>query len=116
MLVVTALFLIVTGSTSPFQRLATIADSSQESIIGRFQVWGVALRAWRAFPLWGTGLGSFPAATGSFYRLHWDDVEEASRQARIGLTLHPDDPGIRRALQSALDAYARGAPATASQK
>jgi hypothetical protein len=116
MLVVTALFMIVTGSTSPFQRLATIADSSQESIIGRFQVWGVARRAWRAFPLWGTGLGSFPAATGSFYRLHWGDVEEASRQARIGLTLHPDHPGIRRALQSALDAYARGAPATASQK
>jgi hypothetical protein len=48
--------------------------------------------------------------------VHWGDVEEASRQARIGLTLHPDHPGIQRALQSALDAYARGAPATASQK
>jgi tetratricopeptide (TPR) repeat protein len=48
--------------------------------------------------------------------VNWGDFEEASRQARIGLTLHPDHPGIQRALQSALDASARGVPATASQR
>ncbi len=68
LVVVSALFLIVTGSTSPWERLATIKDTSQQSVQGRFQVWGVALRAWRSFPLWGTGLGSFPAATASYYR------------------------------------------------
>jgi hypothetical protein len=46
----------------------------------------------------------------------WGDVEEAARQARIGLTLHPDHPGIQRALKSALDAYAKGPATTASQK
>src|SRR5204863_5870750 len=44
----------------------------------------------------------------------WGDVEEASRQARIGLTLHPDHPGIQRASQSALDAFAGGNAPTAS--
>ena len=38
----------------------------------------------------------------------WGDFEEASRQARIGLTLHPDHPGIQRASKSALDAFAQG--------
>jgi tetratricopeptide (TPR) repeat protein len=38
----------------------------------------------------------------------WGDLEEASRQARIGLTLHPHHTGLERASQSALDAIARG--------
>jgi O-antigen ligase/tetratricopeptide (TPR) repeat protein len=68
MVVVSALFLIVMGSTSPFERLATIKDASQDGISGRTQVWAIALRAWWTFPVWGTGLGSFPAATIAFYR------------------------------------------------
>jgi hypothetical protein len=38
----------------------------------------------------------------------WGDLPEASRQARIALTLHPGHPGLERAPQSALDALARG--------
>jgi tetratricopeptide (TPR) repeat protein len=38
----------------------------------------------------------------------WGDTAEATRQGRIGLTLYPDNPGIQRALQAALDNYARG--------
>ena len=40
--------------------------------------------------------------------LAWGEVEEASRQARIGLTLHPDHPGIQRAAKAAIDAFAHG--------
>jgi hypothetical protein len=71
MLAVTALFLIATGTASPFQRLASVADPTNPEyggVAGRIEGWGVALRAWRAFPIWGTGLGSFPAATAPFYR------------------------------------------------
>jgi O-antigen ligase/tetratricopeptide (TPR) repeat protein len=74
LVVVSALFLIVMGRTSPFERLATIKDPSEESIQGRFQVWGVALRTWASYPVWGTGLGSFPAATAAHYRKQFGAV------------------------------------------
>jgi O-antigen ligase len=67
MAVVTALFLLVMGSTSPFERLATLTDASQEGFNGRTQVWGIALRTWWSSPVWGIGLGSFPAATAPYY-------------------------------------------------
>jgi O-antigen ligase/tetratricopeptide (TPR) repeat protein len=73
MLAVTAVFLIATGTASPFQRLASVIDPKDPNHAGvtsRLQVWGVALRTWRAFPFWGTGLGSFPAATAPFYDDH----------------------------------------------
>ena len=38
----------------------------------------------------------------------WGEVEEATRQSRIGVTLYPDNAGIQRASRSALDALARG--------
>jgi tetratricopeptide (TPR) repeat protein len=38
----------------------------------------------------------------------WGDFEEASRQARVGSALNPEHPGIQRALNSTLDALARG--------
>ena len=68
MAVVSALFLIVMGSTSPWARLATIKDAGQDGFNGRTLVWDLALRTWRSFPVWGTGLGSFSTATASFYR------------------------------------------------
>lgn len=74
MLLVTVVFLLATGTSSPFHRLTTLADPNQAGIAARLQAWGVSVRAWRAFPVWGTGLGSFPAATGSFYREDWDGV------------------------------------------
>jgi tetratricopeptide (TPR) repeat protein len=42
------------------------------------------------------------------FLIAWGELEEASRQARIGLTLHPDNADIQRALKSAVDAYAQG--------
>ena len=74
MVVVSALFLIVMGSTSPFERLATIKDANQDGFSGRTQVWAVALRTWQAFPIWGTGLGTFPTATASYYRQQFSDA------------------------------------------
>jgi O-antigen ligase/tetratricopeptide (TPR) repeat protein len=68
MAIVAALFLVVMGSTSPFERLATLKDASSDGFNGRTQVWGIALRAWWSSPLWGTGLGSFPAATAAYYQ------------------------------------------------
>jgi tetratricopeptide (TPR) repeat protein len=38
----------------------------------------------------------------------WGDLEEASRQARVGATLNPDHPGIQRVVSATLDAMARG--------
>ncbi len=67
MLAITLLFLVATGSTSAFQRLATLTDPSQLSFVGRLQVWGVALRLWKSFPVLGAGLGTFPAASAPFY-------------------------------------------------
>jgi O-antigen ligase/tetratricopeptide (TPR) repeat protein len=68
MAIVAALFLLVMGSTSPLERLATLTDVHDEGITSRTQVWGIALRTWWSSPVWGTGLGSFPAATGAYYR------------------------------------------------
>ena len=34
---------------------------------GRVEIWGAAIQAWRVHPLWGTGLGSFPASTAPYF-------------------------------------------------
>jgi hypothetical protein len=44
--------------------------------------------------------------------IRWGEAEEAHRQARIGVQLSPHDPGLRRALESAVGAVARGTPPT----
>ena len=67
MLALVALFLVTLGSISPFQRLATIPDAGTTGLNGRVEIWGAAIQAWRAHPLWGTGLGSFPASTASYF-------------------------------------------------
>src|SRR5208337_4390915 len=61
-LAMSALLLLVLGNSLPYQeRLATILDPEGYSI--RFSIWAGALRAWREHPFWGSGLGSFAAAT-----------------------------------------------------
>jgi hypothetical protein len=67
MLALVALFLVALGSISPFQRLATIPDAGRSGLDGRVEIWRAALQAWRAHPLWGTGLGSFPASTAPYF-------------------------------------------------
>lgn len=67
-LALVALFLVALGSASPFQRLATILDAGTTGFGGRVEIWEAALQAWRDHPFWGTGLGSFPAATSPYFR------------------------------------------------
>ncbi len=65
-LAMSALLLLVLGNSLPYQeRLATILDPEGYSI--RFYIWEGALRAWRSHPFWGSGLGSFAAATAPFF-------------------------------------------------
>jgi O-antigen ligase/tetratricopeptide (TPR) repeat protein len=66
-LLLVPVFLIALGSSSPFQRLATILDPLSTSLRIRLLVWEAGLRAWRIDPIWGTGLGSFAAVTTQFY-------------------------------------------------
>src|SRR5208337_1097112 len=64
-LAMSALLLLVLGNALPYQgRLATILEPEGYSI--RFTIWAGALRAWREHPFWGSGLGSFAAATAPF--------------------------------------------------
>jgi O-antigen ligase len=67
MLALVALFLVALGSDSPFQRLATIPGAGTSGLDGRVEIWRAALQAWRVHPLWGTGLGSFPASTAPYF-------------------------------------------------
>ena len=64
-LAMSALLLLVLGNALPYQgRLATILEPA--GYTGRFTIWAGALRAWREHPFWGSGLGSFAAATAPF--------------------------------------------------
>ena len=64
-LAMSALLLLVLGNALPYQeRLATILEP--EGYTDRFTIWAGALRAWREHPFWGSGLGSFAAATAPF--------------------------------------------------
>lgn len=68
MLGLAALFLLVLGDASPYQRrLTTILDPGEGGYSIRAKIWGVGLRAWRDHPLWGTGLGTFAAATTPYF-------------------------------------------------
>ena len=58
-----AIFLVVLGSSSPFERLATILDPNSTGYTVRREIWRNAITAWRAHPVWGTGLGTFATAT-----------------------------------------------------
>ena len=65
-LAMSALLLLVLGNSLPYQeRLATILEPEGYSI--RFKIWAGALRAWRDHPFWGSGLGSFAAATAPYF-------------------------------------------------
>jgi hypothetical protein len=57
--VVVPLFLVVAGDASPLERIASLAGASGDI---RWTVWRDAMAAWRAHPVWGTGLGSFATA------------------------------------------------------
>ena len=64
-LAMSALLLLVLGNALPYQeRITTILEP--EGYTGRFTIWAGALRAWREHPFWGSGLGSFAAATTPF--------------------------------------------------
>jgi len=49
-------------------RLATILDPTSRGYTARFEIWGEAVEAWRAHPIWGSGLGSFGTAVAAFGR------------------------------------------------
>ncbi|MGD0043369.1 MAG: O-antigen ligase family protein, partial [Isosphaeraceae bacterium] len=67
-LAMSALLLLVLGNALPYQeRLASILEPEGEGYTGRFSIWAGALRAWRNHPFWGTGLGTFAAATAPFF-------------------------------------------------
>ena len=64
-----ALFLLVLGDASPYaRRLGTIVDPQADGYAIRAEVWRDALGAWRAHPLWGTGLGTFGVAAGPYFQ------------------------------------------------
>jgi O-antigen ligase/tetratricopeptide (TPR) repeat protein len=74
MAIVAVLFLLVMGTTSPFERLATLKDATNDGFNGRTLVWGIALRTWWSSPVWGIGLGSFPAATAPYYHRRFGET------------------------------------------
>jgi tetratricopeptide (TPR) repeat protein len=64
--VMSTLLLLVLGNSLPYQqRLGTILEPEGYSV--RFRIWTGALRTWRDHPFWGSGLGSFAAATAPFF-------------------------------------------------
>jgi O-antigen ligase len=67
-LLVAGLFLIAIGTQSPLERLSTIWETSQNGFNGRSEIWSASLRAWLANPVFGLGLGSFPAGAAPYYR------------------------------------------------
>jgi O-antigen ligase len=61
--VAVALFLLVFGPSSVYQRLSTFSDPvSDDSFRFRVQLWSDSLRLWERSPLFGTGLGTYAAA------------------------------------------------------
>ncbi len=68
------LLLFSIGSSSPLERLSTIWESSLTGFNGRSQIWMTSLRAWRANPLWGVGLGCFPAGAAPFYQFERESL------------------------------------------
>jgi O-antigen ligase/tetratricopeptide (TPR) repeat protein len=65
MLALIPLFLIAMGQMSPLSRIGTIAEST--SYTPRLEIWTRSLAAWRAHPLWGTGLGTFATAVAPYF-------------------------------------------------
>jgi O-antigen ligase/tetratricopeptide (TPR) repeat protein len=66
------LLLLGSSSSSSFgSRLATILDARNEGYQTRIELWRAAIDCWRTRPIWGYGLGAFPAAISPFaYRSH----------------------------------------------
>jgi len=59
------LFLMATGSLSPIQRLASIANATSDV---RWEIWKTATTAWLNRPIWGMGLGTFGISLAPFTR------------------------------------------------
>jgi O-antigen ligase/tetratricopeptide (TPR) repeat protein len=64
-LVMIPLLLIAMGQSSPFSRIGSIAETSSYS--PRLEIWKRAVEAWRLRPVWGSGLGTFAAATAPYF-------------------------------------------------
>ena len=67
-LVMVGVLLAAMGDASPYLgRIATIIDPGDSGYGIRMEAWRGAVRAWWDYPVWGTGLGSFPQATSPYF-------------------------------------------------
>ncbi len=57
------LFLLATGSFSPFQRIASIANATSDI---RWEIWKSGIVTWMKRPVWGMGLGTFGSSVAQF--------------------------------------------------
>ncbi len=73
-LVFAGLFLFAIGTESPLQRLSTIWETGQTGFNGRSEIWLTSLRAWFANPVFGLGLGCFPAGAAPFYEFERESL------------------------------------------
>ncbi len=98
-----ALLLFAIGTSSPLERLSTIWDTSLTGFNGRSQIWIASLRAWLANPVWGVGLGCFPAGAVPFYQFE-----------REGLYFHAENDYLEVLAEGGLLAFGLGLLAFAS--
>lgn len=59
--------LVVSGTSSPFRRLASIENAS--SYEDRIAIWRASVQAWISKPILGSGLGSFATAVAPWFRV-----------------------------------------------
>ena len=68
------LFLFAIGTESPLERLSTIWETSQTGFNGRSEIWMTSVQAWLANPVFGLGLGCFPAGAAPFYEFERESL------------------------------------------
>jgi O-antigen ligase len=113
--VMVALFLYALGGSSSYrQRLSTILDRDDPGYTGRLELWGTVLRAWRDHPIWGTGLGSFPAATAPYFRRDHGSFFSRAENEYVDLLVEGGILGLGLALTAAVGIARLGRRASAA--
>ncbi|MEI7688468.1 MAG: O-antigen ligase family protein, partial [Planctomycetota bacterium] len=67
LLILSVVFLMSIGPSSPIARLGTIYASLTTGLNGRAEVWESAWQTWKSFPVLGTGIGTYAEVTSPNY-------------------------------------------------
>jgi O-antigen ligase len=87
-------FLLAMGSTSPLERVASVAEAGATGLNGRSEIWKGSIEAWGQYGFWGVGLGGFGVALPRFLHTYLGVAYLHAENEYIQMLVEGGIPGL----------------------